>query len=168
MIFKIDPRHRTLFELGAEIFSKSALTRIREGWQGVMRYVVLELMPVDALAGHFDPVMGRPTQELYSMAGLILISEFHNWTAEQAVEAYLFRTDVAFALNLPMYGRELSTRTLERYQKIFRDDRLAAGVMQDVTVRFCDMLEQIIAGQRLDSTHVFSNMAVFGRTRMMG
>ena len=168
MIYKIDPRHQTLFELGTEIFSKSALKRIRNGWQGVMRYVVLELMPVDVLAGHFDPVMGRPTKELYSMAGLILLMEFHNWTAEQAAEAYMFRNDVAFALNLPMYGRELSSRTVERYQRIFREEDLAAGVMEDVTVRFCEVLEQVVADQRLDSTHVFSEMAIFGRTRMMG
>ena len=168
MIYKIEPKHRMLFEWGSEIFSKSALKRIREGWQGVMRYVVLELMPVDVLAGHFDPVMGRPTKELYSMAGLMLLMEFHNWTPEQAAEAYMFRNDVAFALNVPMYGRELSSRTVERYQRIFREEDLAARVMQEVTVRFCDILEQVVANQRLDSTHVFSDMAVFGRTRMMG
>jgi len=168
MIYRVDPKHRSLFEVGSEIFSEAILKRLQNGWQAVMRYAVLEVMPVDILAGHFHPTMGRPTKELYSMAGLMLLMEFHNWTAEQAAEAYVFHNDVAFALNVPMYNRELSSRTVERYQRIFREEDLAATVMQEVTVRFCDILDIEVAGQRLDSTHVFSNMAVFGRTRMMG
>ena len=35
---------------------------------------------------------GRPSRELYSMAGLLLLLEFRNWTQEQAVEAYRFHT----------------------------------------------------------------------------
>ena len=30
-------------------------------------------MPVEALREHVDPAMGRPTQELYSVAGLLVI-----------------------------------------------------------------------------------------------
>ena len=45
---------------------------------------------------------------------------------------------------------------------------LAKEVMHDVTLRLVEILEQDIAKQRLDSTHVFSDMATFGRTRMMG
>jgi hypothetical protein len=36
-------------------------------------------MPADALAAHFHDVIGRPTKELYSVAGLLLIKEFMNW-----------------------------------------------------------------------------------------
>ncbi len=37
-----------------------------------------------------------------------------------------------------------------------------------MTVRLAELLEIKIDKQRLDSTHVFSNMASFGRTRLMG
>ncbi|MFQ5410541.1 MAG: transposase, partial [Anaerolineales bacterium] len=62
----------------------------------------------------------------------------------------------------------MSVRTIERYQQIFRDNELAKAVMHDVTARLVQVLELNIAEQRLDSTHVFSNMATFGRTRLMG
>jgi hypothetical protein len=40
--------------------------------------------------------------------------------------------------------------------------------MSEVTVQLVDLLEINIDRQRLDSTHVFSDMASFGRTRLMG
>ncbi|NOQ23701.1 MAG: hypothetical protein GQ565_13775 [Candidatus Aegiribacteria sp.] len=62
----------------------------------------------------------------------------------------------------------MSTRTIERYRKIFRETELAGKVMNDVTNSLVDLLDLNVTEQRLDSTHVFSNMAAFGRTRLMG
>ena len=44
--------------------------------------------------------MGRPTNELYSMAGLLFIMEFRNLTHEEAADASMFSVDVQYALNL--------------------------------------------------------------------
>ena len=52
-------------------------------------------------------------------------------------------------------------------QKMFRDDELAISVFQDVTTRLAEKLELDITCQRLDSTHIFSHMASFGRTKLM-
>ncbi|NOQ22482.1 MAG: hypothetical protein GQ565_07515, partial [Candidatus Aegiribacteria sp.] len=67
------------------------------------------------------------------MAGLIFISEFMDWTTEQAAQAYMFRTDIWYALNLKPGAQSMSTRTIERYRKIFRETELAGKVMNDVT-----------------------------------
>jgi hypothetical protein len=141
--------------------------RIHNGWQGVFRQTLLQLMPAAKLGKHFDPAIGRPTKELYSVAGLLFLQEFHNWTIPQAVEAYLFRTDVQFALNLEPGSDEMCERTFERYRKWFIEDELAVQVMDKVTTQLIDALEIDVTQQRLDSTHVFSNMASFGRTRLM-
>ena len=53
-----------------------------------------ELLPVEQLARHFHRWHGRPSAELYAMAGLVLIKEFQNWTVPEAVDAVLFRADV--------------------------------------------------------------------------
>ena len=85
-----------------------------------------KIMPVDDLAQHFSETLGAPTKELYSMAGLVFLADFFGWNAHDAVEAYIFRSDVQYALNLEP-GVTLSTRTLERYQQLFRDNDLAAA-----------------------------------------
>ncbi len=128
--------------------------------------LLLEVMPVGELAENFSRELGAPTKELYSMAGLVFLADFFGWTAQEAAEAYIFRSDVQYALNLEP-GVAVSSRTIERYQKLFRDDELATQIFHDVTTRLAEKLELDISRQRLDSTHIFSHMASFGRTKLM-
>jgi len=164
----VDPRQTRLFDPYDGVLTETTRRRLLDGWAGVFRHVILELMPVDALREHFSPGMGRPTQELYSMAGLILLMEFMDWTKSQAADAYSFHLEVQYALNLEPVAHDLSLRTLERYQQYFEQDELAQRVLHDVTTRLVGLLGIQIDQQRLDSTHVFSDMASFGRTRLMG
>ncbi len=163
-----DPRQTQLFDPFDPVLTERTRQALLEDWPGVFRHVLLELMPVEILGGSFDPSIGRPTKELYSMAGLLVIQAFMDWTEEEAVTAYRFHLEVHYALNLAPQAEDLSLRTLQRYARLFVDNDLASQVMHTVTttlVRECGIR---IDQQRLDSTHVFSDMASFGRTRMMG
>jgi len=164
----VNPQQTRLFDAFDSVLTEKTRKRLLDGWPGVFRHVVLELMPVDAISGHFDPAMGRPTKELYSIAGLLLIQEFMNWTKEQALDAYSFNMNVHYALNLEPVTHDISKRTLERYLDLFEKDELAKTIMSQITIGLVDILEIKIDQQRLDSTHVFSDMASFGRTRLMG
>ena len=53
------------------------------------------------------------------------------------------------------------------YQEYFRKHDLAAKVFASVVNTLAEHMEIDVARQRLDSTHVFSNMATFGRTRLL-
>jgi hypothetical protein len=166
MIRTVDPRQNRLFDPFEGVIALAGLKIIQDGWQGVFRHVLLELMPVGDLAKHFSDSLGAPTKELYSMAGLVFLTDFFGWTTQDAIEAYIFRSDVQYALNLEP-GVALCTRTLERYQQLFRDNDLAVKVFDSVTTKLIDALELDVSRQRLDSTHVFSHMAQFGRTKLM-
>ncbi len=163
-----DPRQTRLFDPFKSVFSEMAYRRIVAGWQGVFRHVILELLPARELGEHFSPDQGRSTKELFAMSGLLLLKEFQGWTLAEAADAYMFHSDVQYALNLEPGQQSLCERTIERYEKLFREDDLAARVMHDVTTRLAEVLEIHVEQQRLDSTHVFSDMATFGRTRLMG
>ena len=164
----VNPRQIRLFDAFDPVLTPQAQQRLLDGWPGMFRHVILELMPVGELGSHLSPTMGRPSIELYSMAGLILLMEQMNWTKEQAVDAYIFHMEVHYALNLEPVAQKLSVRSLERYIKRFEVEDLAAKVMHDVSTKLVELLGIEIDQQRLDSTHVFSNMADFGRTRLMG
>ena len=163
----VDPQQGRLFDPFEGMIPPLGWDRIRKGWQGIFRTTLLDLMPAQQLAQHFSPTLGRPTKELYSVAGLLFLQEFQNWTVAATVEAYLFRTDIQFALNLEPGSDEMCERTLERYRALFLEDAHAGQVMCAVTDRLVQLLELDVRKQRLDSTHVFSNMASFGRTRLM-
>lgn len=166
MIHTVDPRQNRLFDPFDGVIPPVGRRIIADGWQGVFRHVLLEVMPVGDLARHFSDSLGAPTKELYSMAGLVFLADFFGWTAQEAAEAYIFRSDVQYALNLEP-GAEVSTRSVERSQKTFRDNDLAARVFEDVTDRLVRALDLDVSRQRLDSTHVFSHMASFGRTKLL-
>ena len=164
----VDPNQVDTSNEFLDILSPVALRRLQESWQHLFRRVILELLPANALAAHFHDVMGRPTKELYSVAGLLLIKEFMDWTNERAADCYMFDVSVQYALNLQPQQQSMCQRTVERYNKLFREDELASQIMQQVTVNLVERLELDVSRQRLDSTHVQSNMATFGRTRLMG
>jgi len=164
----VNPQQTQLFDPYDNVLTEKTRQRLLDGWPGVFRHVILELMPVDTISGHFAPTMGRPTKELYSMAGLILLMEFMDWTKEQALDAYSFNMNVHYALNLEPVTHDIAKRTLERHLDLFEQDDLAKTIMSDITVKLVDLLGIKIDEQRLDSTHIFSDMASFGRTRMMG
>lgn len=164
----VDPKQKRLFDPFSTVLTEQTRKRLLDGWPGVFRNVILELMPVEAIGRKFDPLMGRPTKELYSMAGLLLIKEFMNWTKQEALDAYSFNINIHYALNLEPVAHDLSIRSLERYIDLFEDNDIAKTVMADITAELVSLLEIRIDKQRLDSTHIFSDMASFGRTRMMG
>ena len=163
-----DPRQNRLFDVFLGILSPLAYKELRAGWQHLFRQTVLELMPVDTVKKHFDPAIGQPTKELYSMCGLIFLMEFMDWTAEEAASAYMFRVDIQYALNLDPENQSMSSRTVQRYKKLMVEDSLAGRIMEDITAALIEKLDLSVAQQRLDSTHSQSDMAQFGRTRMMG
>lgn len=162
----VDPRQNRLFDPFAGIISPSAKCLIAEGWQGVLRHCLLQTMPVPELAKKFSPDFGAPTKELYSMAGLVFLADFFSWTAEEAAEHYMLNLGVQYALNLDP-GAAISSRTVERYQKLFREEDLPATVYAQVTEALTKLLDLDVSKQRLDSTHVFSQMATFGCTKLM-
>ena len=164
----VDPKQIQLFDPFDSVLTPKTRKRLLDGWPGVFRHIILELMPVDAVSEHFDPAMGRPTKELYSVAGLLLIQEFMDWTKDEALDAYSFNMNVHYALNLEPVTHDISKRTLERYINLFEEDNLAKATMDEITTKLVEVLGIKIDKQRLDSTHIFSDMAGFGRTRLMG
>ena len=168
MLNIVNPKQKVLFDPFDSVLTEKTRKRLLDGWAGVFRHVILELMPVDAVSGHFAETLGRPTKEIYSMAGLLLYKELKNWTKEEALEAYCLDMNIHYALNLAPVAHDLSMRTLERYINLFQEDDLAKATMDTITVRLVELLGIRIDRQRLDSTHIFSDMASFGRTRLMG
>src|SRR5512142_3371346 len=99
MIHAVDPRQNRLFDPFDGVIPPVGRRIIADGWQGVFRHVLLEVMPVAALGRHFSDSRGAPTKELDSMAGLVFLADFFGWTPQEAVAASIFRSDVPYALN---------------------------------------------------------------------
>jgi hypothetical protein len=158
----------TLFEPASVMFSPMTIKYLSSDWPGVFRHQMLHLMPAAALGEHFDAKLGCPTKELYGMAGAIFLKEFFDLTIPQTVERYLTNAAWQYALNVNPMEASLSHATVERYLKLFAENDLASEVFHRVTSALIEALELDVSRQRLDSTHIYSDMATFGRTKLMG
>ena len=146
----------------------SALRGLNEGWQGVFRRTALKCLPAPEIAQHFSAAFGRPTKEIYSMIGLLVMMEFKQWTAEEASEAYSLDAGVQFALNLARDHQYVCPRTVENYKRLLREgDDHCAEIFGTVTAALVEEFQIDIRRQRLDSTHVFSYMAQLTRGNLM-
>jgi len=168
MRYAVDPQQTTLFDPALTMFSSMTIKFLRSDWPGLFRVQMLHLMPAKELGEHFHPELGCPTKELYGMAGAIFLKEFFNLTIAQTVERYLTDAAWQYALNVNPIDASLSHATVERYMKLFAENKLADEIFHRVTSALIEALELDVSRQRLDSTHVFSDMATFGRTKLMG
>jgi len=168
MRYAVDPRQKPLFDPAETMFSPMAIRYMRQDWPGLFRTQILHLMPVGKIAENFHPALGCPTKELYSMAGVIFLKEFFNLTIEEAVRRYVMDSGWHYALNVVPTMASMSHATIERYMALFVKDDIAAEVFHRVTSALIEALELDVSHQRLDSTHVFSDMATFGRSKLMG
>ena len=144
-----------------------AFRRLSNGMEGVFRASILKLMPAGEIGESFDPQIGRPTKELHAMCGLLLMGEYRNWTVEQTANAWCFDASVQFALNLPRDNQTISERTVDNYRQLLRENEIAQGIFEQVTGEIIREMGLEIKKQRLDSTHIFSDMARFGRLKLL-
>jgi hypothetical protein len=167
MINRSNPQQILIFDRVEEILHPKAKARLDENWPGIFRRAILQLMPVEELGEGFSPDFGRPSKEHYSICGLILLKEYFGWTDDETIDQYLYSFKIQYALKIQPDNLKLSARTLARYQKIFREKELAQKLMQDVTSMIIRELNIQVNKQRLDSTHVFSNMADWSRSMLL-
>lgn len=163
-----DPSQKRMFDPFEGVIGTTGRRHIQEGWQALFRAVLLQLMPVDRLSKGMSDATGAPSAELYAMAGLILIRELKDWTVPEAHEAILFRSDVQYALNLEP-GFDISQRTIERYiARVQGDESISEDIFVRITDTLLHELEVDVKKQRLDSTHILSDMSNIGRPKMIG
>lgn len=143
-----------------------ALAMLENGFEGVF-HRLLSKLPVDKLAASFSENMGRPAKELYSMIGLMVIAEYRNLTVDETASVYCYDASVQYALHLPRNKQYLCPRTVDNYRALFRENEIAQEVFLVVTTALVDELDLNIKAQRLDSTHVLSNMAKLTRQQQL-
>jgi len=167
MITKQDPTEPRLWSRFQDLLSEAALEELEHGWQGVFHRMILHLLPIRKLEEKFSKETGRPTKELYSVCGLLLIMEYFGWTLAQARLNYMVDLGVQYALNIEKDAVELSERTLYRYLEWLRKKDFMQDAMSIVTETLLRELKIDISRQRHDSTHVFSNMAAWSRKKLL-
>ena len=138
-------------------------------WSGVFRKYLLEKLPVSKVAKHFDEVMGRPSKELYTAIGALILQQLHDLSDPYVTRAVAFNIDWHYALDITDEsdaGKYISERTLRTYRRILIKEGLDIVLFETLTDPLIKVFGVDTTKQRLDSTLIQSNMRKLGRIRV--
>jgi len=136
------------------------------GWPGLFREHILASIPVDKVSKHFNATFGRPSKELYSMLGALILQQTFDLTDEEAVMQYCFNTQWHYALNITEETDEakyISLKTLWNIRNIVSSNQLESDIFNACTEKLAEVFKVNTDKQRIDSVHIKSNMRRLGR-----
>ena len=168
MIHIKDHKQRDMFNPFAHLGTKR-LALLESSWAHLFREEILHNLPVEKLFQFYDELKGRKTKELYAMLGLVIIQQMEDCTDSDAIDNFALNLKWQYALNITDTSDTasyVSPRTLWNLRDIVAQHGLQDALFENVT----DTLQKLFAldpsKQRLDSVHIFSNMAHLGRIRI--
>jgi hypothetical protein len=152
-----------------EALGPKRLALLESSWAHLFREEILHRLPVHKLFPHFDDLKGRPTKELYAMLGIVLLQQMEDLTDEETVHQFAFNIMWHYALNVTDpadVSSYVSPRTLWGMREKVARLGLEQSLFENVTDALKKLFDLDPSRQRLDSVHIFSNMAHLGRIRL--
>lgn len=168
MIHIKDHKQRDMFNPFAHLGPKR-LVLLESSWAHLFREEILHNLPAEKLFRFYNEFQGRKTKELYAMLGLVLIQQMEDCTDEQAVQHFALNLMWQYALNITDasdFASYVSPRTLWKVRDIVARHGLQDALFENVTAALQELFALDPSKQRLDSVHIFSNMAHLGRVRL--
>lgn len=78
---------------------------LEESWAGVFRHYLLAELPVQELSPHFCQGFGRPSKDLFTVLGALILQQLHDLTDQQTVEALAFNIAWHYVLDIRVVRR---------------------------------------------------------------
>jgi hypothetical protein len=141
-----------------------------KSWSGLFKHKILPVLPVEALRKHYHDWNGRPTKELYSMIGMMVLQQMHDMTDEQAVEQFCFNIQWHYALNITS-PEDAASYVSHKSLWSMRDKLSTDEIYNEIFATTLKLLEKTFKvdfeKQRMDSVHIKSNMRHLGRIGLL-
>jgi len=135
-------------------------------WSGLFRKEILPELPVDILRSHYHDWNGRPTKELHSMIGLMILQQMHDFTDEEAVDQFRFNVKWHYALDITDHSDNasyVSNKTLWTMRDKLSTEKAYNDIFDITLKRLAEIFKVDFSKQRIDSVHIQSNMRHLGR-----
>ena len=114
------------------------------GWPGLFREHILPSIPVNKVSKHFDATFGRPTKELYSMLGALILQQSFDLTDEETVQQYAFNIQWHYSLNIHEEtddAKYISLKTLWNNRNIVAENNLEDDIFKAGTEKLAQVFK---------------------------
>jgi len=169
-MYKKTPPQQKLFGIETQI-SPSLRSRLESSWALLFR---VEILPIlfrneDGYAMLYGTT-GRPNFSVARLLGLFLLQEWNDLSDQGALDAMSFDIGWRFALDISHEEDYLSRRSLVEFRRRLAakdpEMKLIRTLFDTVRDSAIDKLGLSVSNQRLDSTHIISNIRLRGRVAL--
>lgn len=137
--------------------------RLQRSWAEVFRDRALPLIDEERFAPMYCPDNGRPNRAVQTVLGVHILKEMFNLTDEESLEELEFNLLWHHALRLDIEETHLPQKTLHNFRARLMAHDGGRVAFQETTDRIIEALGIRTGKQRLDSTHIMSNIAILTR-----
>ena len=155
---------RNLFEAGA-LMPTSKREACLKSWAGPFREKALPILlkREDDFAALYDAKDGRPNRSAALVAGILLLKEMNDLTDEEALGSLKFDVRWWYAFDLEVEDTQTCQKTLHNFRAGLIEQDKSRLVFRGLTDELIVALGIDTAKQRLDSTHILSDIALLSR-----
>jgi len=165
MFRKKDPQG-SLFET-SNLVPAAKARRLQASWAETFRARALPLIDEILFAPLYCDDNGRPNRPVQTVFGVLLLKEMFGVTDAEALEQLEFSLLWHHALELTPEEAHLPQKTLHNFRARLLAHDGGREAFAATTDRILEALGTQVSRQRLDSTHVISNIAVLSRLGLL-
>lgn len=137
-----------------------------QSWAGLFKEEILCELPVEKFKPFFNECFGRPTKELHTALGMLILQEAFDLTDKETVDQLSYNIQWHYALNISEESdsaKYVCTKTLWNIRNIVIENGLESSLFESATNKLADVFKVNTDKQRIDSVHIQSNMRRLGR-----
>jgi len=161
-MFKPSNPQRSLLEC-EYLVSADKAERLKQTWAEPFRRRILPLIDEEVFRDAFSETTGRPNKSIRLLVGVHLLKEWNDLTDEQVIDQLDFNLQWHFALGVESGAAHVCQKSLHNFRVKLMASERAQQVFEQVTRGVAEADGLNLGRQRLDSTHVLSNIAVLTR-----
>ncbi len=160
-----DHKQQPIFDPWGHISPKRR-QMLDQSWPGLFRKFILPELPVRQFAPFFNPGFGRPTKDISTVMGLLVLQQTLDLDDEEAIEQLAFNIQVHYALDITEESdaaKYICSKTLWTMRRIAVENGLDGVLFHICTQKIASVFSVNTDKQRIDSVHIQSNMRRLAR-----
>ncbi|MCP4367984.1 MAG: transposase [Deltaproteobacteria bacterium] len=137
-----------------------------QSWPGLFKEEILCELPVSKFKTFFNDGFGRPTKELHTGLGMLILQQAFDLTDEETVNQLSYNIQWHYTLNISEESdsaKYVCPKTLWNIRNIVIENGLDSLLFECATNKLAAVFKVNTDKQRIDSVHIQSNMRRLGR-----
>jgi len=164
-LFRPKSKQKSIFDHHVYLSSQK-VEALEKTWAGPFRWRVLPLIDEEPFRPFYCPDNGRPNVPVAILIGTSILKELHNLTDKEVLGSLEFDLRWQYAFEINALEAHICQKTLHNFRTLVTGNNKAREIFTRTTDKIVKAAGLSTDKQRLDSTHIVSNMANLSRLEL--